>query len=74
MKDSKNRHGPYKVISITRDKKQRHIPLRKDNQGLWQLAVHYQHQIDRQSELKKCFKELLKLCCEIIEKRIQEFP
>ena len=74
MKDPKDRHGPYKVISVVRDGKQRPIPLSRDKVGLWDLALHYKFQVARLSELKKVSSELSELVWTVIEKRLQQFP
>lgn len=74
MKDRKDRHGPYKVISVLRDGKQRPIPLSKDKLGLWDLVQRYQFQVAKLSELKKVSVELSDLVWTVIEKRLQQFP
>lgn len=74
MKDPKDRHGPYKVISVVRDGKQRPIPLGKNKVGLWSLAQHYQFQVAKLSELKKVSAELFDMVWEVIERRLEQFP
>jgi len=74
MRDAKNRHGPYRVISVVRDGKQRQISLKKDDKESWDLASHYQHQMKCLGELRQLFKELVELTSSVIEKRIKEFP
>ena len=74
MKDPKNRHGPYKVISITKEGKQRQIPLKKDEGSLWDLACHYQHQMNQLYEFLRKAAEIRKLVLEVLEKRLVPFP
>lgn len=74
MRDPALRHGPYKVISVLKDGKQRQLPLSKKKADLWQLAIHYQHQMKQVSELGKVFRELRATVLKVIEKRLIEFP
>jgi hypothetical protein len=74
MKDPKDRHGPYKVIAVVKDGKQRSIPLGKDKQELWSLVQRYQFQIKKLSELKNAASELVDVVWEVIERRLQQFP
>ncbi len=74
MKDRKDRHGPYKVVSVIRDGKQRPIPIGKDKVELWSLVQRYQFQVEKLSELKKRTLELSDVVWEVIEKRLQQFP
>jgi hypothetical protein len=73
-KGGENRHGPYRVLSVTRQGKQRQVPLSKEKHDLWDLAVHYQFQVNKLSELKGVCREIEALVEQIIEKRIREFP
>jgi len=72
--DPKSRHGPYKVIQIFQQGRQRQVCLRRDQEGLWKLARHYQYQVEKFSELKATCLEIQSVMWEVIEKRIQEFP
>jgi len=74
MTDDTKRHGPYKVISVFRDGKQRQVPLRKDQHHLWQLAEHYQYQVKQLRLCKQTAARLLNLMAEVIEKRLRKFP
>ena len=69
-----NRHGPYKVIQVTRGKRSRQICLRAGQDKFWQLAQNYQHQVEKYLELKRSCSELLKFVNEVIAKRVVEFP
>lgn len=72
--DLNQRHGPYKVIQIVLNGKQRQIPLKKDKVELWELVMRYRFQIEKYSELKKLCLELQELVMAVIEKRLKEFP
>lgn len=72
--DPDARHGPYKVIQVVRNKRSRQICLRKSQDKLWLLAKNYQHQNEKYLELKQQCNELLRLVCEVIDKRCIEFP
>lgn len=74
MKDPKDRHGPYKMISVVREGKQRSIPLGKDKAELWPLVQRYQFQVEKLSELKKATSELADVVWKVIERRLQQFP
>lgn len=67
------RHGPYKVIQIYKNGKQRQISLRKDQEKIWEQAVHYQKQMQYLAKLKKVFKELTNLFEKMIEQRTEEW-
>ena len=68
------RHGPYKVISVYKNNKQRQISIKKTKVELWDQAVHYQYQIKSLNESKKIFKEIEKIINTIIQLRLKEFP
>lgn len=72
--DLSQRHGPYRVIQVVRDGKQRQIPLRKDEVELWELVKRYQFQMEKYSELKILCFELQELFMAVIEKRLKELP
>lgn len=74
MTDAKNRHGPYKVISVMKEGKQRQVPLRKEEGALWDLAVHYQHQMTQLYEFQRQSFEIRKIILEVLGKRLMEFP
>jgi len=69
-----NRHGPYPVIKIYRNGKQRQIALKKSQKEEWQLAKNYQKQIEKFLELKSSCAELEKLVKNFIEYRVKEWP
>lgn len=73
-KNEDDRHGPYKIIQVRIGKKQKLIPLKKDNYHQWDLAKHYQYQIDKLKELTMAQQDLEALVKEVIEKRTMEFP
>jgi len=72
--DDNKRHGPYKVIQVVKQKHSRQICLRRDQEQLWPLAQHYQHQMQRLSELKQECQSLQDMVREVIDKRTMEFP
>jgi hypothetical protein len=74
MADRNSRHGPYKVISVVRKGKQRPIPLKRNEEEIWKLAVHYQHQMKQLRQAKAVCNNLANIILEVIEKRLQEFP
>lgn len=74
MKDPGNRHGPYKVISVTKGGKQRQIPLRKNEGSLWELAQRYQYQLKQLYEFQRKAAEIRKIILEVLEKRLVPFP
>lgn len=72
--NSENRHGPYKVIQVIRDGKSKQVCLRREQEDLWELAKHYQYQIEKIAEIKKACQELQQMMTAVIEKRVREFP
>jgi len=65
--DKAARHGPYRVVQIYQDKKQRQIALRKEQTDEWQQVKNYQKQ-------KKTCTELTNMVREIINKRLETLP
>jgi hypothetical protein len=72
--DPAKRHGPYKVITVYKNGKQKQIPLKKDEAELWPLVTMYQFQMDQLKEVRSMCAELDALILEIITARIKEFP
>lgn len=72
--DSAERHGPYLVVQIYQNKKQRQVALRKDQKEIWQQAKNYQKQMKALLELKKICSELTDTIREILTERIEELP
>jgi hypothetical protein len=68
------RHGPYPILHVVENHKQRQVFLRKSERYLWEEAKHYQQQKRRLEELKVTCIELQKMVEEIIEKRVHELP
>jgi hypothetical protein len=64
-----DRHGPYLVIQIYEDKKQRQISLKKEQKHLWQQVKNYQTQINMLLELKKTCSMLIDEVENILQKR-----
>ena len=72
--DSAQRHGPYLVIQVYQEKKQRQIALKQEQKEIWQKAKNYQTQIKTLSELKKTCKELTDAVREILNQRLEKLP
>lgn len=67
-----DRHGPYLVVQLYENKKQRQVSLKKEQKNLWQQVKNYQAQIQSFLELKKSCAELLAEVDEIIQKRLKK--
>jgi hypothetical protein len=72
LSDPAERHGPYLVIQIRQEKKQRQIAIRQDQKEIWQQAKNYQKQIKTISQLKKTCAELTDTVYEILTKRLEK--
>lgn len=68
------RHGPYQVIQVVIEGKQRQIPLRKGQDNLFQAAKLYQEQMEYLKEMRLAYCELENLFLNIIEIRLKDFP
>jgi hypothetical protein len=66
------RHGPYFVVQLYENKKQRQIALRKEEKHLWQQVKNYQLQIDSLLELKKLCNKLCGEVSAVIRKRVRK--
>lgn len=66
------RHGPYFVIQLYENKKQRQVALRKEEKHLWQMVKNYQLQIDSLLKLKKLCNKLCNEVRIIIKKRVKK--
>jgi len=71
--DPYKRHGPYKVLTITIDGRQRQFSIRKNEEDLWGKAVHYQYQIKQLTDFKHVAAEVADIIKEVIELRTEEF-
>jgi hypothetical protein len=72
--DPAKRHGPYRVIQIYQNKKQRQVALRKDQHAHWQRAKHYQKNMKTLAELKTTSDNLIQLVREILTNRQEPWP
>ena len=72
--DTHQRHGPYPVIQIYQDKKQRQVAIRKDQKDIWQRAINYQKQMKTLLALKKTCSELTEAVEKILTSRIEKWP
>lgn len=66
------RHGPYLVVQLYENKKQRQVALRKEQKHLWQQVKNYQTQINSLLELKKLCAELCNEVNNIIKLRLKK--
>lgn len=69
--DKEKRHGPYLVVQIVQNKKQRQMSVRKEKKYLWEAAKHYQEQQERWHQLKKTSEALMHYLATLIEKRVE---
>ena len=65
-----NRHGPYMVIQLYENKKQRQVSVNENQQDYWHQANNYQKQIKSLLKLKKSCNELVNEVETIIQKRL----
>lgn len=72
--DPANRHGPYLVIQVYEDKKQRQVALKQEQKEVWQKAKNYQKQMKTLSTLKKTCAELTGTVREILNQRLEKLP
>ena len=72
--DPADRHGPYPVIQIYQNKKQRQVAIRNDQRELWQRAKNYQKQMKILFKLKKVCTELTDKVNSILMERVEEWP
>lgn len=72
--DRAYRHGPYLVIQVYQNKKQRQIALKQEEKVLWQKAKNYQKQIHTLAQLKKTCAQLTHVVRGLIQKRLEELP
>lgn len=65
-----HKHGPYLVVQIYEDKKQRQVSLNKEQKALWEQVNNYQSQMHNLLELKKTCSNLVDEIEEILQKRL----
>jgi len=65
-----NKHGPYLVVQIYEDKKQRQVSLNKEQKALWEQVKNYQSQMHNLLELKKTCSALVNEIEEMLQKRL----
>lgn len=66
------RHGPYLVLQIYQEKKQRQIALRKEQKALWEKAKKYQKQMKHYLALKKACDVLTEEVRKVLNKRVEK--
>jgi hypothetical protein len=67
------RHGPYKVIQVYKDGKQRQIALRKDQGDVWERAKRYHQQMQYLAQIKNICKKLTNHFEQMINQRTEEW-
>ena len=72
MTDASKRHGPYRVVQIYRNGKQKQVSLKKHDIETWNKVLHYQQQIKYFNQLKKQLLELETVVNEVIDSRLEE--
>lgn len=72
--DRAARHGPYLVLQVYQNKKQRQIALKQEEKALWLKAKNYQKQIHTLASLKKTCAQLTEVVRDVIQKRLEELP
>ena len=63
-------HGPYKVIQVYRNGRQKQVSLKKSEEELWHLAKSYQAQMEKLSRVKALHSQLCELISELIEDKL----
>ena len=66
------RHGPYRVIQVYKNGKQKQVALRKDQEEIWERAKHYQQQMQYLAQMKNVCKKLVEHCEHMINQRTEE--
>lgn len=69
--NKEKRHGPYLVVQIVQNKKQRQMSVRKEKKYLWEAAKRYQEQQERWHQLKKTSEALIHYLATLTEKRVE---
>lgn len=64
------RHGPYQAIQVCREGKQRHITLKKDESDFFNMAKHYQYQMQNRRRVISTQEDILRKLDEMLEARV----
>ena len=64
------RHGPYKIIRIFREKKNTQVTLSEDEHELFEMARRYQQELNNRREIVNLQDELLGMMDELFERRM----
>ena len=72
--DPSKRHGPYRVVQVYRQGKQKQVSLKKSEMALWDKVNYYQSQMKFFVELKDCLSELENLVNDMITSRLEDMP
>jgi len=70
--DPDKRHGPYRVVQVYRNGKQRQVSLKNSETVLWNKVVNYQKQMKCIAQMKSCMSEIETLVNGMIEERLEE--
>jgi len=70
--DAAFKHGPYRVVQIYKNGKQKQVSLKKTEDKLWERVCNYQNHMKSFSDLKSRMSDLENLVKEIIETRLEE--
>jgi hypothetical protein len=65
-----NKHGPYLVVQIYEDKKQRQVSLNRKQKALWEQVKNYQTQMQNLLALKKTCSILVEEIEKILQQRL----
>ncbi len=66
---SGHRHGPYKVIQVWEEKKSKQVTLKHTEEKYYELAKHYQFQMNNRKELVELLEQVKSEFDLIIEAR-----
>ena len=72
--DRTQRHGPYLVIQVYQEKKQRQIALKQEQKDLWIKAENYQKQMQTLAKLKETCEQLTDTVRNILKRRLEKLP
>jgi hypothetical protein len=68
------RHGPYLVIQVYKNKKQRQVAVKNADKKIWQRAKDYQEQVKTLLQLKKTCVRLTNTVKTILKERVEDWP
>jgi HEPN domain-containing protein len=71
-KGGENRHGPYKVIQVNRDGKQRQLTIKPGQEKYFEMAKSYVWHSNNYRSIKELLNKIDKLIETIINERLEE--